>query len=491
LLFKSAGGGYAEAQYQAHFLCTYDQIKPWLLLAANQGHIEAMYKLACLHYSDFEAIKPIYSSEEDGRDAFKWFNEYIEKTKPEDRYAFAHDAIGAMHYRIPEFQNYEKAFYHLTMAITLIEAKRPYKRIWAKDRFDSETEAIETVAELLVAGIYYHVGLMYFNGWGTKQDYQKASDNFLTADNLYIYGHDEALYHLYLIYRDGLGREKDAIKASEYLLKSATKGYAEANYQMAVNAINHPSVQAYWYGESEDEDDDDDEETAKSLIDKAIPLLNNKKHIDSLIMLGVIYWFRNDYCKCLEIWTDAKALDKERADVNYYLYRLYSEHCRNEVLDEEGVECARIFEKNKIIGQKLLLTPFKDTSNLLKNYDIQAYPNKYIFNCCQKLIEYGNCKAQYVLSWLYWFGTDIEENKGEAIKYFCQALQNDKNNELAELRDKLANFETSLIIEAGRVKQEELVSDLKKELVETDKRVIEIQEKIKELVASIGGMKGI
>jgi TPR repeat protein len=55
---------------------------------------------------------------------------------------------------------------------------------------------------------------MYYNGWGTKQNYKKALNSFLEpAKN----GSSEAQTMLANIYARGLGVEQDAVEAHNWL----------------------------------------------------------------------------------------------------------------------------------------------------------------------------------------------------------------------------------------------------------------------------------
>ncbi len=80
----------------------------------------------------------------------------------------------------------------------------------------------------------YKLGVMYRDGLGTLQDYQKAAEWFERSANQ---GHEFAQYNLGVMYRDGFGVAQNYDKAIAWFFLSSEQGNAAANYN--IGAMYH------------------------------------------------------------------------------------------------------------------------------------------------------------------------------------------------------------------------------------------------------------
>jgi TPR repeat protein len=80
----------------------------------------------------------------------------------------------------------------------------------------------------------YKLGVMFRDGLGTLQDYQKAAEWFERSANQ---GHEFAQYNLGVMYREGLGVVQNYDKAMAWFFLSAEQGNAAAKYN--IGAMYH------------------------------------------------------------------------------------------------------------------------------------------------------------------------------------------------------------------------------------------------------------
>lgn len=150
--------------------------------------------------------------------------------------------------------------------------------------------------------VLYSLGVMYFDGEGTEQDYKKGNDYYRAAADL---GYNDAIYQLAFSYNDGLGVKQDFAEAAKWFKKSADKGDASAMYNLGV---------AYLYGEGVGKDC----AKAMELFNQAI---ETDEHTRSYRKLGDIYYYRDykqecgfkktDYKKSLAYFTKAAMQDDD------------------------------------------------------------------------------------------------------------------------------------------------------------------------------------
>ena len=73
------------------------------------------------------------------------------------------------------------------------------------------------------------MGMMYKNGWGVEQSYEKAAPLFMAAAKT---GHAGAQHDIAWAYGEGRGLPKDDAKMAEWMARSAASGYHQAQYNL-------------------------------------------------------------------------------------------------------------------------------------------------------------------------------------------------------------------------------------------------------------------
>jgi TPR repeat protein len=71
----------------------------------------------------------------------------------------------------------------------------------------------------------YNLGIMYKNGLGVEQSYERAFDYYEQAAHL---GYDKAQYNLGCCYANGAGVEQNMAAAKDWAEKSAAQGNESA-----------------------------------------------------------------------------------------------------------------------------------------------------------------------------------------------------------------------------------------------------------------------
>ena len=84
-----------------------------------------------------------------------------------------------------------------------------------------------------------NLGVMYYEGKGVRQDYQKAVEWYTKAANQ---GNAHAQYNLGVMYDEGKGVRQDYQKAVEWFTKAANQGFATAQYASGLMYYNGEGV---------------------------------------------------------------------------------------------------------------------------------------------------------------------------------------------------------------------------------------------------------
>ncbi|WP_167521319.1 tetratricopeptide repeat protein [Vibrio ponticus] len=87
--------------------------------------------------------------------------------------------------------------------------------------------------------VLYSLGVMYFDGEGTKVDYQKANQYYLAAAKG---GDADAMYQLAFSYNDGKGVSQDFTQAAHWFEQAANKGDVSAMYNLGIAYLNGEGV---------------------------------------------------------------------------------------------------------------------------------------------------------------------------------------------------------------------------------------------------------
>lgn len=105
------------------------------------------------------------------------------------------------------------------------------------------------------ADAQFHLGVCYFTGDLTTQDYTKAAKWFSKAADQ---GYADAQYNLGICYKNGFGVEPDEQRAFELYLKSAEQGNMRAQYNLGYWLLmNGDSMGYYWMKKAADQGLDD------------------------------------------------------------------------------------------------------------------------------------------------------------------------------------------------------------------------------------------
>jgi TPR repeat protein len=109
-----------------------------------------------------------------------------------------------------------------------------------------------------MADARYAIGLLYWNGKGVQQDYQKAAKWMKDAAEI---GHGEAQLKLGYMHINGQGVPQDPGKAEGWLSQSAQQGNMDAQYNLAVlyykGLAGEPDVEKarYWFAKAAEQGD--------------------------------------------------------------------------------------------------------------------------------------------------------------------------------------------------------------------------------------------
>ncbi|OBU44129.1 tetratricopeptide repeat protein [Photobacterium damselae] len=135
--------------------------------------------------------------------------------------------------------------------------------------------------------VLYSLGIMYFDGEGTAQDYEKGNEYYLAAAKL---GYSDAMYQLAFSYNDGQGVKQDFTEAAKWFQKSADQGDASAMYNLGIAYLNGEGVKK-------------DCARAIQFFEKAI---ETDEHARSYAKLGDIYYYTDYKAQCGFKKTDYK-----------------------------------------------------------------------------------------------------------------------------------------------------------------------------------------
>lgn len=211
------------------------------------------------------------------------------------------------------------------------------------------------------ADALYNLGLLYYEGEGTEQDYPKARDYFGRAAER---GHLDAMYMLGVMQESGLGGAENPKLGKEWYEKAAAAGHAEA-----MAALGY----MYYYGTGVEEDD----AAALDWFEKSLEKGNN----DVLADLGWMY--------CYGIGVEADVVHGEE-------------------LLRKGVKLGDMYAMNNLgvlCERELVGTPF------------EAY------NLYRQAAELGNSYAMSNLAWmLYWGNSYTRQNLALAREWWEKAV---------------------------------------------------------------------
>ncbi len=251
----------------------------------------------------------------------------------------------------------------------------------------------------LAANLQMNLGLMHFNGQGTKKNYEAAFDCFSKAAE----DHIMAQIYLGLLYREGWGVKKDEQEALKYFRTLAAKKDGRAIHRLG---------EMYERGMGVDKD-----------IKEAIQLYEEAADLnvsEALVSLGNLYYISDtgiekNYAKALEYYFRAAAKDNPKA--KHMIGRMY--YCANGVEQDYKqsfvwLESAAL--QNESQAQCLLGYQY------LKGLGVQI-DEKQAVQWYQKAVELNDSHAKVQLGWCYKDGTGVEKDFKQAIHWFQVAAE--------------------------------------------------------------------
>ena len=335
----------------------YEKAFEWFLKSAQEGNKFAQYSLANLYYYGNGAEKNL-------KEAFGWYMRSAKQGQP-----YASYAVAQMYSKGEYVEHDEK-----TAQKYYNQALSGFLKLEADGQADDN--------------LFYKIGAMYKNGFGTEADMNKAIGYFKRSaelnnkNGLYEYG--KALL---------LG-DKDIPKAMDFLEKAVRLGNLNAKRFLALEYIN---------GEHIEQDIDKGIEMLTECADGGDPL--------SCFMLGKIY-FKGEFVN-RDLSRAEKYLlmaDKDSGHACYYLGKLYQEEEKYDIDKAvEWLEKAVTYDDISAYASyslaKILLedNKYHDTQKAIKLLELSAEENNW---------------ASFLLGRLYLFGTeDIEKDKEKAMEW--------------------------------------------------------------------------
>ncbi|MGA8147697.1 MAG: tetratricopeptide repeat protein [Gallionellaceae bacterium] len=102
---------------------------------------------------------------------------------------------------------------------------------YAKKNYQAMLDNLKPLVNTGVPEAIFYIGLLYDNGEGVVQDYNKAKEWYLKAAKL---GYAPAQTNLGWVLQMGTGTELSDKEAAEWYMKAANQGYAPAQYNLGL-----------------------------------------------------------------------------------------------------------------------------------------------------------------------------------------------------------------------------------------------------------------
>ena len=211
----AAQQGYAKAQYNLGLMyhdgegveTDVREAVKWWTLAAQQGHTHAQYHLG-LMYHDGEGV------ETNVREAVKWWT-----LAAQQGHAKAQHHLGVMYYNGYGVEKDEaEAHKWLNLAVAQGDETARIVRDMVAQQMTPDQ----------IAEAQYHLGVMYYNGFGVEKDYVTAHKWWTLAAQQ---GHATAQANLGVMYEKGYGVEKDYVTAYKWWTLAARSDLRDAMAQ--------------------------------------------------------------------------------------------------------------------------------------------------------------------------------------------------------------------------------------------------------------------
>ena len=251
------------------------------------------------------------------------------------------------------------------------------------------------------------MGEIYANGYGVKQDYQKAIIFYeLAAEQ----NHCIAQYNLGVIYINGLGVERDYSKAKEYLEKAAEQNYCEAQYNLGVLYGNGSGIEQ-------------DYKKAKEYFELAA----KNEYVNAQYSLGIMHFYGNgikrDYSKAKEYFELAAKQNFSKAQ-NFLGFLYLRGYGVKKNIDTAIKYFSLAAEQNNIEAYSYLLSLYEIGYGTEEDH-INA---KNFFLSIQ---DHKDPNVLVSLGIIYYSGIGTQQDYSKALSYFQSSLNYDENNGMA------------------------------------------------------------
>jgi TPR repeat protein len=207
-----------------------EQAFKWFQEAANQGHAIAQYKLG-----------KIYEKKQMFQEATRWYEqaagkahnkalEALKKKAKEVAEPYKKEKIRVLHKKEAQLKHtIASAKYQQAYMFIYGQGVNQAKYGKAEDRYEKASILFYEAGTLGDVRAIYNVGLMYFHGTGTTQDYGNAFEHIKKAADQ---GHIDAKFVLGYMYYNGYVRPTDEHKAIRLYQEAANKGHKEAQHNL-------------------------------------------------------------------------------------------------------------------------------------------------------------------------------------------------------------------------------------------------------------------
>ena len=249
------------------------------------------------------------------------------------------------------------------------------------------------------ASAQYRLGLMYDNGTGVEESYEKAAEWYLKAAEQ---GLARAQYNLGCMYRDGRGVEQSYEKAVEWYLKAAEQGDARAQRNLG---------DMYFYGRGVEQSYEKAREWWQKAAEQGFARAQNN--------LGNMYYngrgVEQSYAKAAE-WV-LKAAEQGLAVAQYNLGCMYRDGTGVERSDEKAVEWVQKAAEQGFADAQCDLGYMYSNGRGVEPSDVKA-AEWYL-----KAAKQGLAEAQCKLGVMYENGMGVEQSYEKAAEWYLKAAE--------------------------------------------------------------------
>lgn len=260
-------------------------------------------------------------------------------------------------------------------------------------------DALLAAAEQGDASAQYRLGMLYKDGEGVEQSYEKAAEWYCRAAEQ---GHPEAQRWLGWLYKKGRGTGRSFAKAAEWYGKAAEQGDAIAQYNLGMLYMNGKGVKGSY-------------EQAAEWFRKAA----EQGDAGAQCYLGWLYktglGVAQSFAKAAEWYQSAAEQGYARA-----CYQLGWAYRNGEGVEKSHERAAELFCQ---AAEQGYARAFCSVAWCYEKGEGVPRDSMQAFYWYQKAADHGDCKAQYNLAWMYRKGTGTKRSDEEAARWFRSAAE--------------------------------------------------------------------